>query len=91
MDLKEKIKLEIEFIKIKVDIIHKKVLILLSASAGSGALIFKDLNTFWLIIGVVLLFFFSFGLFTNYRRLNKLNLEIEDLKLETKRILNARN
>lgn len=92
MELKDKIELKIktlEFVKNKIDVIHKKIMILLSASAGSGALVFKDLNTFWLSVGFVLLIFFSYGLFYNYRKLSKLENEIEVLEIEIKRMFNV--
>ena len=94
MELKDKIELEIrtlDFIKNKIDLIHKKVLILLSASAGSGALIFKDFNSFFLIIGVMLLLFFSYGLFVNYKKLSNLSLDIEKLEDKVKGLSNVRD
>lgn len=81
----------LEFVKTKIDIIHKKILILLSASAGAGTLIFKNLNSFWFVVGVILLLFFSYGLFVNYKRLSDFNLNIEKLENEIKRILNVRD
>lgn len=94
MELKDTIELKIktlDFIKNKIDLIHKKILILLSASAGSGALIFKDFSSFLLIIGITLLLFFSYGLFINYKKLSNLNLDIEKLEDEIKGLLNVRD
>jgi hypothetical protein len=82
VEIKEKIDLN----KTLVDIIHKKILILLGAVAGSwfyGLEFTKNENMAFYLFGVVLFLLFiflSFGIIINYLKLSKLENELEELK-----------
>ncbi|EJF05899.1 hypothetical protein ThvES_00020340 [Thiovulum sp. ES] len=82
METKEKIDLN----KTLVDIIHKKILILLGAVAGTwfyGLEFTKSENLALYIFGVALFSLFtllSFGIIINYLKLSKLEKELEEMK-----------
>ena len=84
MEIKEKIDLN----KSLVDIIHKKILILLGAVAGTwvyGLEFIKNDNGLIVTIGLLLFIFFViflYGLALNYIRLNELYKKIEELENE---------
>jgi len=82
MEIKEKIDLN----KSLVDIIHKKILILLGAVAGTwfyGLEFTKSEDIFLYIFGVILFLLFiflGFGIILNYLKLSRLEDELEELK-----------
>jgi len=82
LETKEKI----DLIKVLVDIIHKKILILLGAVTGSwfyGVEFGKSDNFILFILAItlfILFMFLSFGIFANYSKLSKLEKELEELK-----------
>jgi ABC-type spermidine/putrescine transport system permease subunit I len=82
VEIKEKIDLN----KTLVDIIHKKILILLGGVAGSwfyGLEFTKSENTLLYMFGVIvflLFIFLGFGIILNYLKLSRLEDELEELK-----------
>lgn len=87
-------KLEIEFKKIdvldkKANIIHKKILILLGALTGAGAIMFKDFDSVFITASIILFLLFSSGVYVNYRRLNNLYNEIEKIENKIKGLENG--
>jgi hypothetical protein len=82
MNLKDKMELN----KTLIDLIHKKVLILLGAVAGTWYYGLDFIKNEYLVINVfgffifMIFLFLSFGLFLNYLKLSKLEKEIEEIK-----------
>jgi len=82
LEINEKIDLN----KVLVDIIHKKILILLGAITGTWfyGVEFGKSDNFIIFIFAITLFilfmFLSFGIFANYLKLSKLEKELEELK-----------
>jgi len=85
MNLEEK-KFELDLISKEIDLIHKKILILIGSVAGSWfyAIEFAESDNIYLNI-LSLFFIFTFLVFVigtgiNYLKLNKLQKEIDKLK-----------
>lgn len=82
MEIKDKI----EILSKQIEVIHKKLFILLPTGAGSwfyGINFLKQNNIFLNIIAIMLFLFFIFialGTFTNYIRLNKINKKLKGLE-----------
>ena len=80
---------EIEARDREANIIHKKVIILLSALAGLGTILHKTTNSIiWQVMIISAFIILSIGVFVNYQRLNKLRLKVENLTKELERSKN---
>jgi len=86
LDFMEKIKIEIDLLKLETDVIHKKLLIFLGAIAGSwfyavkfveNANIYLNLLAF---LFVIIFLIATLGTFTNLIKLSKIEKEINILK-----------
>jgi hypothetical protein len=84
----EKDKFKLELISKEIDLIHKKILVLLGAVAGSWfySIEFAKSDIIYLnilsLILIVVFALFIMGIASNYLMLSKLQKEIKDLKGE---------
>lgn len=75
----------IEIYKIRIDLIHKKLLVWLSLGAGSGAYGIKfieNTNFNWGLFFISIFSIASMGIAVNYYKLNKIDKKLKELERE---------
>ena len=79
----EKIKLKIELLSKKIDIVKSKLLVFSAGIAGCWAFISSHYNVFFfVIISLILIFVFGFGVGMNLLKFSDLTQKIDELDKE---------